>query len=127
VDAPGYGYAKGNQKELESWGTMITKYINEGGFLYRVVCLVDAEHGLKEVDFMLFDLLESKQKPFMLTLTKCDKVSSKKLPDVLQDTAEKMRKYSFCSNILNATSAKNGFGIMELRAHIAYLLNMQGF
>ena len=106
VDAPGYGFAKGNKKELESWGMMIQKYLNEGKYLYRVLCLVDAEHGLKDLDFMLYDLLEKRQKPFMLALTKCDKIPETKIQDCLKDTAEKMKKYHFCSTILNATSAK---------------------
>ena len=106
VDAPGYGFAKGNKKELESWGQMITKYLDEGKTLYRVLCLVDAEHGLKDLDFMLYDLLENRKKPFMLTLTKCDKVNPKNIDEILKNVAEKMKKYNFCSNILNATSAK---------------------
>ena len=75
VDAPGYGFAKGDKHEADSWGRMILQYISGGLYLHRVLCLVDIEHGFKDLDFMLFDLLESKSKPFMITLTKTDKVN----------------------------------------------------
>lgn len=106
VDAPGYGYAKGNTKELESWGKMILKYITHGRNLYRIVCLVDAEHGLKQLDTMLFELCESKQKPFLIALTKCDKISETKLGKLYDEISEKAKSYKFCSPIINATSSR---------------------
>ena len=106
MDAPGYGFAKGYKEELLKWGKMIVKYLDESTNLYRVVCLVDAEHGFKDTDFMLFDLLEGKQKPFMICFTKCDKIATSSMETLFESAAEKVKKYGFCSPILNATSAK---------------------
>ena len=106
VDAPGYGFAKGDQKELVAWGKMITKYLDESRSLYRVVCLIDAEHGFKETDFMLFELLESKQKPFVVCLTKCDKIPNKPITELFEESIEKIKGFKFCSPIINVTSSK---------------------
>jgi len=125
VDAPGYGYAKGDQKELLSWGKMIMKYMDQSKNLYRVVILIDAEHGFKETDFMLMDLLEGKNKPFMVCLTKCDKIPNKPIDKLFEESVDKIRQYKMCSPIINATSAKTSYGIQELRANLIYLLNTQ--
>lgn len=85
VDAPGYGYAKGDAKELESWGKMITKYIDASPYLHRVICLIDAEHGIKQLDEHLFEMLDVKKKMFMICLTKCDKIPMKLLSKNLED------------------------------------------
>ncbi len=106
MDAPGYGYAKGDQKELESWGKMILKYMDNSKNLYRVIILIDAEHGFKDNDFMLMDLLESRQKPFMVCLTKCDKIPDKPMDELFEKSVEKIRQYQMCSPIVNATSSK---------------------
>lgn len=106
VDAPGYGFAKGDQKDLVNWGKMILKYLEQSPYLYRTVCLVDGEHGFKETDFMIFDLLEKKNKPFMVCLTKCDKITGKQFENLLETTATKIKHYNFCSPIINASSTK---------------------
>lgn len=85
---------------------MILKYLEESPFLYRIVVLIDAEHGFKETDFMLFELLEKKNKPFMVCLTKCDKMPRKPLDKLFEESGEKLKQYQFCSPIINATSAK---------------------
>ena len=122
VDAPGYGYAKGDPKELERWGKMMLKYFTKSFFLHRVVCLIDSEHGLKEVDQMIFDILEKKMKPFIIVFTKCDKISENKLKDLFQESQEHFKSYNLSSPIIHATSVKLDWGISELRSNLAYLL-----
>ena len=106
IDAPGYGYAKGNSQELESWGKMIVKYLKHGEFYHRALCLIDAEHGLKDSDLMLFELLEKYSKPFVVCLTKCDKITEKQLENLFQDISLKLKTFQFCSPIIIATSSK---------------------
>jgi GTP-binding protein len=60
IDAPGYGFALGNKSELKAWGAMINKYFDLSLFLHRIILLIDSQHLLKDVDFMLMDLLEKK-------------------------------------------------------------------
>jgi GTP-binding protein len=106
VDAPGYGFAKGNTQELESWGKMIVKYLKFGSFYHRAICLIDVHHGIKESDVMLFELLEKYQKPFFVTLTKCDKVSNLQIKKTFEELSAKLKHFSYCSPILIGTSSK---------------------
>ena len=53
---------------------MLNTYLNKSKYLHRVLCLIDAEHQFKEVDYLLLDMLEAKKQPFMVVFTKCDKV-----------------------------------------------------
>ena len=124
VDAPGYGFAKGDRKELEHWGKMMIKYFTLGNFLHRVVCLIDSEHGIKDVDMMLIDLLEKKMKPFIVVYTKCDKISETKMSELFKDGEQRFKQYKLSSPIIHATSVKLGWGISELRSNLAFLLQM---
>jgi GTP-binding protein len=45
VDAPGYGFAKGDQKDLKSWGAMMQRYLKSSQNIRYVYTLIDAEHG----------------------------------------------------------------------------------
>lgn len=75
VDPPGYGYAKGSRKELIAWGKMMQSYFTHSSNLHRLFILIDSEHGIKQVDLMLMELLESKMKPYVIVFTKCDKIN----------------------------------------------------
>jgi len=85
---------------------MVVKYLDHGTNLYRVLVLIDAEHGFKDLDFMLFDILERKQKPFVICFTKCDKITDSKLEKLYQEASERVKKYNFCSPIINSVSSK---------------------
>lgn len=41
VDAPGYGFAQGNKKEVHSWKKMMEIYLKQSAYLHRVLCLMD--------------------------------------------------------------------------------------
>ena len=50
VDMPGYGYASAPKAKVASWTALIHKYLQGRSNLARVYVLIDARHGLKEVD-----------------------------------------------------------------------------
>lgn len=106
---------------------MMLTYFTKSQFLHRVVCLIDPEHGIKEVDMMLYELLEKKMKPFVIVFTKCDKMSEKLLEKRLEEAKETFKNFNMSSPIIHATSAKLGWGIFELRANLAFLLQMDVF
>lgn len=124
VDAPGYGFAGGNKKELDSWSKLLSSYMIKSQFLHRVLVLIDYEHGFKDLDSMLFKFLESQNQPFMVVLTKIDKVKHSD-KEVFDSLTENLQKYRFCSPIVHVTSAKDGVGITELRQNICFLMNDQ--
>src|ERR1700749_2392367 len=50
VDMPGYGYAAAPKSKVASWTELIHKYLLGRASRARVYVLVDARHGLKDVD-----------------------------------------------------------------------------
>lgn len=106
VDAPGYGFAKGNPREVESWNKLMSSYINGSPYLHRVLALIDAEHGFKKMDKILFDLLEKKMKPYIIVLTKCDKVKPDRIERLYEEIKKEFGKNALSSPMIHATSAR---------------------
>ncbi|MGB5155928.1 GTP-binding protein [Desulfobacterium sp. N47] len=75
VDIPGYGYAKVPAAVRKTWGTMIETYIQTRKTLKGVVLILDLRRipGPEEITFM--DWLNYYNIPFILVLTKADKLS----------------------------------------------------
>lgn len=103
VDAPGYGYAKGDKRELQKWGKMMGIYISLIQSLQSILVLIDAEHGFKDSDQMLIEMLEAKAKDYIIVFTKADKV--KKLDKLKDESAKIFSKYKKCSPFFHITSA----------------------
>jgi GTP-binding protein len=59
VDSPGYGFAQRSKEEIATWGKMMNKYLKYSHFLHRVIILIDSEHGLKDIDKMVIEMLEN--------------------------------------------------------------------
>ncbi|KAL4511951.1 hypothetical protein ABPG72_012796 [Tetrahymena utriculariae] len=125
IDPPGYGYAKGQKKELQAWGKMMQNYFVHSSYLHRLFILIDSEHGIKEVDLMLMEMLEQKMKPYVIVYTKCDKINQQKQLKLVEDAKNKLKDKVLSYHILHFTSSKNNFGIAHLKAQIAYLLQLQ--
>lgn len=76
MDAPGYGYASASsKKEIGQWGKLVSTYLKapKEGDKQLIMLLLDINHGLKDTDVMLMDMLKSLKKNFVLVFTKCDK------------------------------------------------------
>jgi len=76
VDLPGYGYAKVAQTEREAWSRLIERYLREREQLKLVVSLVDIRHEPTALDRSMIEWLASTGVPFLVVLTKLDKVSA---------------------------------------------------
>ena len=50
VDMPGYGYASAPKAKVASWTALIHKFLAGRSTLARVYVLIDARHGIKDVD-----------------------------------------------------------------------------
>lgn len=76
VDVPGYGYAKMSKKEKEKLYDMIVEYFVNSQNLSFVLHLVDSRHKPSEDDIMMNEFLNYYEIPFVLVLTKTDKISN---------------------------------------------------
>lgn len=77
VDLPGYGYAKVSKSEKERWGSLIEGYLNDDRDLALVFQLIDFRHPPTADDIMMVNFLIDSGIPFVLVLTKADKLSKK--------------------------------------------------
>jgi GTP-binding protein len=74
VDFPGFGYAKISKKEREDWGVLAEAYYDRRRTLKGTVWVYDLRRDPDSLDFQMRDWLESKGKPYLLALTKCDRL-----------------------------------------------------
>jgi GTP-binding protein len=125
VDLPGYGYAAAAKSKVAAWTALIHGYLRGRATLCRVYLLIDARHGLKDVDGAILDSLGEAAVSHEIVLTKCDQVSEAALADRAESVQAAMRKRPAAFPDLITTSARNGAGIAQLRAAIARLLAEQ--
>ncbi len=75
IDLPGYGYAKVPEKIRSHWGPMIDAYLGQRPTLRLVVLILDIRRDPSEEDRQLIGWLLYYRLPFLVVLTKMDKVS----------------------------------------------------
>ena len=79
VDLPGFGYASASRAERKRWTRDIEHYIENRGALEAVILLVDLRHFPMPIDADAIEWLESLGKPFLVLMTKADKVKQSEL------------------------------------------------
>ena len=122
VDMPGYGYASAPKTQVASWTALIHKFLLGRASLARVYVLIDARHGLKDVDFEVFKTLDRAAVSYQIVLTKADQVKPGELEACRAKTAETLAKHPAAFPDVLATSSRSGAGMPELRAAIMRLL-----
>jgi GTP-binding protein len=75
VDMPGYGFATGDRKEVESWKQMIETYLRTRETLRGVVLIMDIRRDWSDEEEMLKDWLNHHDKVWAVVLNKADKLS----------------------------------------------------
>jgi GTP-binding protein len=100
VDLPGYGYAKVPEQMRASWGKLIENYLQKRRQIRLAIEVVDARHGLTELDKMMVDWLEYYEIPYLVVLTKADKIARSKLPLHLQAVKANFDNHSYCREII---------------------------
>ena len=117
VDLPGYGYAKASKMERIQWGRLVESYFKKRRYLKGLVLLLDCRREPNDNDLMMLDWLVSEKVPFIVALTKSDKLSKNNL----------IRKIREIENDYNMDvipfSAQSGLGKKELWQWIETALN----
>lgn len=84
ADLPGYGYAKVSKAEKQRWGKLIEGYLTSGRDLRLIFQLVDMRHPPTADDLQMIDFLIENEFPFVIILTKQDKLSKKQQSERLE-------------------------------------------
>jgi GTP-binding protein len=74
VDLPGYGYAKISAETRKKWKRLILDYFETRESIGGVVQLVDSRHPSMKDDLVMMEKLIERGRPFVVALTKADKV-----------------------------------------------------
>ena len=114
VDLPGYGYAKVAKSEKWRWAELIEGYLNdEGRDLALVVLLVDMRHPATRLDVDMVNYLIETEKPFLVVLTKADKLNKTEREKRLAAIADELP----CGDELTVLpfSSETGEGVETLR------------
>jgi len=126
VDMPGYGYAAAPKAKVASWTALIHQFLLGRASLARVYVLIDARHGLKDVDRDVFKTLDKAAVSYQVVLTKADQVKPAELAPRIAETAAALAKHPAAFPKVLATSSRTGAGMPELRAAILRLLEERG-
>ena len=118
VDMPGYGFAKAPVKVVEKWKELVRTYLRGRPALARTLVLVDARHGLKDVDREMMKMLDQAAVGYRVVLTKADKLKASELEKTLAATAAEARTHVAAFPEVHVTSSEKGMGIGELRAAV---------
>jgi GTP-binding protein len=118
VDMPGYGFAKAPPKVVEAWRKLVRDFLRGRVVLKRTLLLIDARHGVKQVDLDMMTMLDEAAVGYRIVLTKSDKVRSDELATTLAATEAVARKHIAAFPGVLVTSAEKRSGIAALRAAI---------
>jgi GTP-binding protein len=122
VDMPGYGFASAPKTKVASWTALIRKFLQGRSSLARVYVLIDARHGLKEIDLDVLKTLDNSAVSYQVVLTKADQVKPAELDQRLADVAAGLAKHPAAFPEVLVTSSRSGTGMPELRAAMVRLL-----
>lgn len=75
VDLPGYGYAKVAKSEKQRWSGLISNYLASDRDLRLILLLIDMRHAPSKDDLQMIDFLIECELPFLIVLTKADKLN----------------------------------------------------
>jgi GTP-binding protein len=122
VDLPGYGFAKAARTEVKKFQNLGRSYLRGRPNRKRAYLLIDARHGLKDVDEEAMAAFDVAAVSYQIVLTKSDKVKPAELEEVVAATQTAIAKRPAAYPEILATSAEKGLGIDRLRAEIAALV-----
>ncbi len=111
VDLPGYGYAKVSKEVRKRWRPMVETYLTTRKNLRVVVVILDIRHPPSPDDLSLISWLSSHSVPFLVVLTKADKLKKHKQK---QQRIRIAAGLGLEENDVTLFSAKTGEGREEL-------------
>ncbi len=113
VDLPGYGYAKVAEHVKAGWTQLIEEFFHTRKQIALAIQIVDARLGPTELDNTMMGWLDFYKVPFLLILTKADKLPKNKLINQVNFIGGALSKHKYLAGI-QPFSAVTGDGRIEL-------------
>lgn len=122
ADLPGYGYAKVAKGNKAKWSNLIGGYFAAGRRIELVFQLIDMRHPPTKDDLQMINYLIENEFPFVIVLTKQDKLSQKQQRERLE-ALQKEIPYADQIQMI-PFSAETGYGVEELRSIVEEIAQM---
>ena len=119
VDLPGYGYAKVAKSEKERWAGLIEGYLNSERDIRLIFLLIDMRHAPSADDLHMIDYLVEAELPFVVILTKADKLKKMARQARMEAFAQEIPYFSELTVIL--FSSQTFEGVEQVRQIITEL------
>ena len=116
VDLPGYGYAKVSFSEKERWAELVEGYFNSNRNISLVVQIIDMRHTPSKDDLNMIEYLNSNGFPFIIVMTKSDKLKKLKKEKRLEELDIELKEYNNIKQI--PFSSVTSEGLEEVKAEI---------
>lgn len=91
VDLPGYGFAKVGKQQKDVWSSLISDYLLSSKSLVLTFLLLDCRHLPTEQDQQMVKYMMHYNLPFMVIVTKIDKLSKQALNLNIKKIADKLK------------------------------------
>ena len=121
VDLPGYGYAKISKQERDRFGELMEGYFQSGRMINLVVQLIDMRHKPTADDYSMISFLEQMEIPFIVVLTKADKLKKKEYQSRVNSIYEELNNPEYP---VIPFSSVTGQGVDEIKALITKALDI---
>lgn len=115
VDLPGYGYAKISKQERDRFGELMEGYFQSGRQIELVVQLIDMRHPPSKDDFNMISFMEQMNVPFIVVLTKADKLKKKEFESRSKLIFDELKNPDYP---VIPFSAVTGLGVNEIKKTI---------
>lgn len=122
VDLPGYGYAKISKSEKDRFAELMEGYFQSGRNIKLVVQLIDMRHKPSADDIGMISFLNEFELPYIIVLTKADKLKKKEYTARLAAMPEELGNPAVP---IIPFSAQNGLGVDEVKKMIEKSFNSQ--
>ena len=116
TDVRGYGYAKISKSERDRWAELVEGYFSQKRNIALVVQICDIRHSPTADDMNMIDFLSSNGFPYIVALTKLDKLKSSQRQPRIEALSEELSEFEGIR--LFPCSSQNGEGIDEIRKAI---------
>ncbi len=116
VDLPGYGYAKRDKSEKRRWAELMEGYFHQDRDIALVIQLIDMRHAPSQDDMTMLSFLRQTEIPFVIALTKCDKLNKSETERRREELKKELSAYEDVKKI--EFSSVTGTGADELKSLI---------
>lgn len=116
VDLPGYGYAKAAPGEKRRWAELMEGYFKTERDIRLVIQLIDMRHKPTADDMTMLSFLREMGYPFIIALTKCDKLNKTEYNARLSALETELADYADIIKI--PVSSVKGDGVEAVKAQL---------